>query len=83
MRTGDLIPRGEDLIFEVELLGAVPNYQKGMGNMFKVMDHNMDGVIQREEVSPNNGRRNIISRQLKEKENMTVLPFSTKKSSSS
>ncbi|XP_071797477.1 peptidyl-prolyl cis-trans isomerase FKBP7-like [Asterias amurensis] len=47
---GDLIPRGEDLIFEVELLGAVPNYQKGMGNMFKVMDLNKDGVIQREEM---------------------------------
>ncbi|XP_022089420.1 peptidyl-prolyl cis-trans isomerase FKBP14-like [Acanthaster planci] len=47
---GDKIPRGEDLIFEVVLLGAVPNYQKGMPNMFKRMDGNNDGVIQREEL---------------------------------
>ncbi|XP_038068356.1 peptidyl-prolyl cis-trans isomerase FKBP7-like [Patiria miniata] len=47
---GDKIPRGEDLTFEVRLLGAVPNYQKGMPNMFKSMDKNEDGVIQREEI---------------------------------
>ncbi|XP_072029466.1 peptidyl-prolyl cis-trans isomerase FKBP7-like isoform X2 [Amphiura filiformis] len=46
---GDKIPRGETLIFEVEMIGAYPHYQSGMPNMFKRMNKNENEFVEWQE----------------------------------
>ncbi len=50
MKTGDKIPRGETLIFEVELIGAYPHYQSGMPNMWERMNTNKNDFVEYQEV---------------------------------
>ncbi|XP_782646.1 peptidyl-prolyl cis-trans isomerase FKBP14 [Strongylocentrotus purpuratus] len=44
------IPRGQKLIFEVELMQMGPNYIKGLPNMFKVYDTDKDNLLSHGEI---------------------------------
>ncbi|PIK50279.1 putative peptidyl-prolyl cis-trans isomerase FKBP14 [Apostichopus japonicus] len=44
------VPRGRDLVFEVQMWNVAPNYMFGMPNMFKVYDTDQDGYLTKKEV---------------------------------
>ncbi|XP_071813195.1 peptidyl-prolyl cis-trans isomerase FKBP2-like [Apostichopus japonicus] len=46
----EYIPRGRDLVFEVQMWNVVPNYMIGMPNMFKVYDTDKDGYLTKKEI---------------------------------